>query len=113
MGLHPLLNWQSLLISFLMFLSVTAWADEPSTLKTVNYTNQQLLSEMLLVDVAEQTVDKAPALVVTFSQDLDTNLDPAEFFTITQAGASKAFTASQAASASAMLLYDNSLPCNC
>jgi hypothetical protein len=38
MGLHPLLNWQSLLISFLMFLSVTAWADEPSTLKTVNYT---------------------------------------------------------------------------
>lgn len=86
MGLHPLLNWQSLLISFLMFLSVTTWADEPSTLKTVNYTNQQLLSEMLLVDVAEQTVDKAPALVVTFSQDLDTNLDPAEFFTITQAG---------------------------
>ena len=31
---------------------------------------------------------------------------------MTQAGASKALTHSQAASASAMLLYDSSLPCN-
>lgn len=87
MGLHPLFNWQSLLISLFMFLSMqSAWAEEQSTFKAASYTNQQLLSEMLLVNAVEQTVDKAPALVVTFSQDLDTHLDPAEFFTITQAG---------------------------
>jgi hypothetical protein len=32
---------------------------------------------------------------------------------ITQAGVSKVLTHSQAASASAMLLYESSLPCNC
>lgn len=87
MGLHPLFNWQPIFISFCLFLSMSCtWADEPTTLKAANYTNQQLLSELLLVSAAEQTLDKAPALVVTFSQDLDPNFDPADFFTITQAG---------------------------
>lgn len=87
MGLRQLFNWPSVLISLVIFLSMNgARSDEQTTLKTANYTNQQLLSEMLLVDAAEQTLDKAPALAVTFSQDLDANLDPAEFFTITQSG---------------------------
>ncbi|TXH66963.1 MAG: alpha-2-macroglobulin family protein [Thiothrix sp.] len=87
MGLRQLSIWQSALISF-WFLFSTPYlvAQELSTLKPATYTNQQLLSEMLVVDAAEQTLDKAPALVVTFSQDLDANQDPAEFFTITQGG---------------------------
>lgn len=87
MGLRQLSIWQSALISFwLLFSSSYLVAEEPSTLKPPTYTNQQLLSEMLVVDAAEQTLDKAPALVVTFSQDLDANQNPAEHFTITQGG---------------------------
>lgn len=87
MGLRQLSIWQSALMGF-WFLFSTPYlvAEELSTLKLATYTNQQLLAEMLVVDAAEQTLDQAPALVVTFSQDLETNQDPAEFFTITQEG---------------------------
>lgn len=87
MGLRQLFKSLLVFISIGIFLSVpSGWAQEQNALKPANYTNQQLLSEMLLVNASEQTLDKAPALVVTFSQDLDTNIEYSEFFTITQAG---------------------------
>lgn len=87
MGLRLSFIWRLALIHFWLFLSLSwVWAEEPLTFKPTTYTNQQLLSEMLVVAATEQILDKAPALAVTFSQDLDTNLDPAAFFTITQDG---------------------------
>ncbi|HPY40966.1 MAG TPA: hypothetical protein PLM98_10630, partial [Thiolinea sp.] len=87
MGLRQLCNWQSAWIVMCLLLTTTfAWADGQNSFKAVNYTNQQLLSEMLLVDATEQTLDDAPALVITFSQDLDTNTDPSEFLTVTTEG---------------------------
>ncbi|MFZ1569414.1 MAG: MG2 domain-containing protein [Thiolinea sp.] len=87
MGLRQLFKSLLALISVLILLSANVvCAEEQHAFKATAYTNQQLLSEMLLVDASEQTLDKAPALVVTFSQDLDTNIEYSEFFTTTQAG---------------------------
>lgn len=87
MGLRQLSIWPLALISFWLLFNINfAWAEDSSVLKAAHYTNQQLLAEMLVISATEQTINKAPALVVSFSQDLDANLDPTEFFTITQAG---------------------------
>jgi hypothetical protein len=88
MGLRQRCSWYLALISVFIFLTVQfSHADEvKNPLKEASYTNQQLLSEMLLVNASEQTLDKVPALAITFSQDLDTNKDPSEFFTVTQNG---------------------------
>lgn len=88
MGLRQTFNWQAALVSLFIFFSVQSiYATElQNPLKEASYTNQQLLSEMLLVDASEQTLDKVPALAVTFSQDLDPDANPSEFFTVTQNG---------------------------
>lgn len=50
------------------------------------YTNAELLSQMLLVDAAERTLDNSPALAVTFSQDIDPASDYGSFITLTAGG---------------------------
>ncbi len=50
------------------------------------YTNQQLLTEMLIVDASEQTLDNIPALAITFSQDMEPTAGFDDFFTVTQDG---------------------------
>ena len=51
-----------------------------------HYTNEELLTQMLVVDVSERTLDNSPALAVTFSQDLDPTQDHNSFITLTAAG---------------------------
>ena len=50
------------------------------------YTNEELLTQMVVVDVSERTLDNSPALAVTFSQDLDATLNYNSFITLTAAG---------------------------
>lgn len=57
---------------------------EKSTLPT--YTNTELLTQMLLVDVSERSLDTSPALAVTFSQDIDPASDYGNFITLTAGG---------------------------
>lgn len=55
MGLRQLFKSLLAFISIGIFLSVpSGWAQEQNALKPANYTNQQLLSEMLLVNASEQ-----------------------------------------------------------
>lgn len=59
-------------------------ATAPSSLPT--YSNEALLTQMLVVEVAERTLDGLPALALTFSQDLDPKADHAAFITVTSGG---------------------------
>ncbi len=70
-----------LLCALLLLMSAsTVLAERPA------YSNEELLTQMLIVDVSEQSLDNIPALSVTFSQDLDGTLNFDRFFTVTQEG---------------------------
>lgn len=62
---------------------VTAPAEVPAL---PTYSNEELLTQMLVVDVSERTLDNQPAIAVTFSQDLVTTEDYSSFLTLTSAG---------------------------
>lgn len=64
--------------------SLNSWAGESK--KTPNYSNQELLTQMLVVNVTEQRLHNLSALTITFSQDLPTELQADQFITLTQAG---------------------------
>lgn len=50
------------------------------------YTNEQRLTQMLLVDINERLLDGQPALAITFSQDLEPTTDFNAFITLTRDG---------------------------
>lgn len=50
------------------------------------YSNEDLLSRMLIVDASEQLLDGIPALSITFSQHLNSKLQFDSFFTVTEKG---------------------------
>ncbi len=50
------------------------------------YTNEELLTQMLAVDVSERSLDTLPALAITFSQELDPKADYNAFITLTSGG---------------------------
>lgn len=50
------------------------------------YTNEELLTQMLVIDVSERTLDNQPAIAVTFSQDLVPTADYSSFLTLTSGG---------------------------
>lgn len=54
------------------------------------YSNEELLTQMLVVDVAERTLDNSSALAITFSQDLQPSDDLSSFVTLTVGGKSVA-----------------------
>ncbi len=74
----------------LCFVSTGIYAEEAKPAANVpsipNYSNEQLLNQMLVVDVAERTLDNLPALAITFSQDLQPTVNFASFITLTQNG---------------------------
>ncbi|EIJ33282.1 alpha-2-macroglobulin family protein [Thiothrix nivea] len=57
---------------------------EPAALP--GYTNEELLTQMLVVDVSERSLDTSPALAITFSQDLRSTEDYNSFITLTAGG---------------------------
>ncbi|MGB0845245.1 MAG: alpha-2-macroglobulin family protein [Thiolinea sp.] len=70
---------------FISPLKLFANAATPNAVKP-SYTNEELLTQMLIADVSEQSLDSVPALSITFSQDLDTTARFDQFFTVTQDG---------------------------
>jgi hypothetical protein len=62
----------------------TSPAAAPATLPS--YSNEALLTQMLVVDVAERALDGVPALAITFSQDLEPTANFGSFITLTEAG---------------------------
>lgn len=52
----------------------------------LHYTNEELLTQMLVVDVSERSLDNSPALAITFSQDIDPIGDYNAFITLTSSG---------------------------
>lgn len=58
----------------------------PAPASLLSHSNEELLTQMLVVDVAERTLDGLPALAITFSQDLEPTTDFASFITLTEAG---------------------------
>ena len=93
---YPRRHWQSIWILLLLIhlLSISVgWAEDstessPSntTASLPTYTNEQLLTQMLLVDASERTLDAVPALALTFSQDLQPTANFSSFITVTEAG---------------------------
>ena len=76
---------------FLLYLAIAgacvAWAaDTVKTETTSTYTNEALLTQMLVVDVSERTLEGSPALAMTFSQDLEPTAEIASFITLTAQG---------------------------
>ncbi|MEZ5447636.1 MAG: hypothetical protein R3E89_00925 [Thiolinea sp.] len=61
---------------------------EGTTHANPSYTNTELLNNMLIVEVSEQNLDNVPALGVSFSQNLKTDMDFDRFLTVTQNGKS-------------------------
>ena len=82
--------WFLLLSLCLWQLASVGMADEtpspPALAATPQYTNEELLTQMLVVDVSERTLDTSPALAVTFSQELDPTADYNAFITLTAGG---------------------------
>lgn len=76
--------WVCLLLLFLGQVR----AEEPASppVASPQYTNEELLTQMLVVDVSERTLDTSPALAVTFSQELIPTEDYNAFITLTAAG---------------------------
>lgn len=86
-----------LFIFLMMFLTGTGLRAEDAAATAENaaatgkntlpqYTNSELLTRMLLVDVSERTLDVSPALALTFSQDIDPASDYGSFITLTSSG---------------------------
>lgn len=90
MGFHlRLLAW--LLVSCLFAVQFTKLyaADSPTAEASSaipQYSNEELLTQMLVVDVSERALDKRPALAISFSQDLVINKDMNPFITLTSEG---------------------------
>ena len=63
---------------------------EPAPVKEANilpsYTNEELLTQMLVVDVSERALDNRPAIALTFSQDLVATEAYSSFITLTSGG---------------------------
>jgi hypothetical protein len=77
------------IVSTVLFLSAaTAFTaeDDPVAPAQPSYTNEELLTRMLVVDAAEQLLNGIPALSVTFSQQLDSTARFDSFFTVTENG---------------------------
>ncbi len=60
--------------------------DTPTESKLPVYSNDDLLSRMLIVQASEQLLNGIPALSVTFSQHLDNTAQFDQFFTVTENG---------------------------
>lgn len=76
--------WLSILFVLSLVLSTGALA--ATTPKKKPYTNEELLTQMLVVDVSEQSLDNQPALSITFSQHVQEDADFNRFITLTQGG---------------------------
>jgi hypothetical protein len=61
-------------------------APAPAVVPLPTYTNEELLTQMLVVDVSERTLDAIPALAITFSQDIKPTADFTSFITLTAGG---------------------------
>ncbi len=61
-------------------------AEEAAAPEKPSYTNEELLTQMVIVDVSEQTLENIPALAVIFSQDMDPVAEFDSFLTVTQEG---------------------------
>lgn len=84
-----------LLLLSCLWLGMSAQAEEVSSSAAPQpvsaasfprYSNEALLTQMLLVDAAERTLDASPALALTFSQDLAPQSDYNAFITLTAGG---------------------------
>lgn len=84
--IRRLLPWLWIALLLLSLGQVRAEESASPPVTTPNYTNEELLTQMLVVDVSERTLDNSPALAVTFSQDLDASQDYNSFITLTAAG---------------------------
>lgn len=85
--IRRVLPW--LWLCLLLLLMGQARAEEPvpaSVVPSPQYSNEALLTQMLVVDVSERTLDTSPALAVTFSQDLNPTADYNTFITVTANG---------------------------
>lgn len=87
----PLVWLVLLLLSLWQFASVRAEDAAPPAAENTApaaplYSNEALLTQMLLVDVSERTLDTSPALALTFSQELDPLADYNAFITLTAGG---------------------------
>lgn len=60
--------------------------DTPAEAKPPVYSNDDLLSRMLIVEASEQLLNGIPALSVTFSQHLNNTAQFDQFFTVTENG---------------------------
>ena len=75
----------------LLALLISAWfpvlrASEAAQQAIPTYTNEERLTQMLLVDITERLLDGQPALAITFSQDLEPTTDFNAFITLTRDG---------------------------
>lgn len=75
--------WFILLCFWAVLTVPTTWA---ATEQKPQYTNEELLSKMLVLGVTEQYLHNVPALTITFSQDLPIELAADRFITLTQGG---------------------------
>lgn len=83
--IRRVLPW--LWVCLLLLLMGLARAEAPAPAATSpQYSNEALLTQMLVVDVSERTLDTSPALAVTFSQDLNPTEDYNSFITLTANG---------------------------
>lgn len=73
-----------LFITFWMFAAPSALAATTPAKKP--YTNEELLTQMLVVDVSEQSLDNQPALSITFSQHIKEDAGFNRFITLTRGG---------------------------
>ncbi|MEZ5535928.1 MAG: alpha-2-macroglobulin [Thiolinea sp.] len=60
--------------------------NEPAPPPLPTYSNEDLLTRMLVVDASEQVLNGIPALGITFSQQLDSTAQFDSFFTVTENG---------------------------
>lgn len=83
--IRRVLPW--LWVCLLLLFMGQARAEAPAPAATSpQYSNEALLTQMLVVDVSERTLDTSPALAVTFSQDLNPTEDYNSFITLTANG---------------------------
>lgn len=86
---HQPLLWCVLLCASLWFITASQAEESPAVSKPpapLTHSNEELLTQMLVVDVSERTLDAVPALAITFSQDLDPKTDFNAFITLTESG---------------------------
>ena len=83
-----------LLLSLCLWLISASYAEDATPAASTEqpalptYSNEELLTQMLVVDISERTLDAVPALAITFSQAIDPKLDFNSFVTVTEGGKS-------------------------